>query len=364
MAADAVVRLDQAGAGGREAVGGKAASLGELARAGLPVPAGFAVTAGAFRDALAALGPAGAIGGEFAQLAPEDTAGIARAAARARERVAAVPLPGRLGGQITAAYRALGGDADPEPPVAVRSSATGEDSAAASFAGLQDTYLWVRGAHAVLDAVRNCWASLYNAESAGYRRRLGIGEDGLAMGVLVQRMVRPRSAGVMFTRSPVTGDRSVLAVEATWGLGSALVSGDVTPDSFLISKVTGEIVGRTVAAKTRRHDQRQNFPGVEVRAMPEALREAPSLSDSELRALARLGCRIEEHYGTAQDIEWALAEGPEAGGDGDGLVILQSRPATGTPRPAAAPRAAPAARPFDHVLKYLGTAQPGKGAQG
>ncbi len=131
----------------------------------------------------------------------------------------------------------------------MRSSATVEDSAEASFAGLQDTYLGVSGADSVLDHVRRCWASLYNDESVAYRRRLGLPEAGVAMAVVVQRMVAPRAAGVMFTRSPVTGDRSVVAIEGTWGLGSALVSGDVTPDSWVISKITGEITARRVSAQ-------------------------------------------------------------------------------------------------------------------
>ena len=138
--------------------------------------------------------------------------------------------------------------------VAVRSSATVEDRAEASFAGLQDTYLGVSGIPSVHEHVRRCWASLYNDESVAYRRRLRLPEAGVSMAVVVQRMVAPRAAGVMFTRSPVTGDRSVVAIEATWGLGSALVSGDVTPDSFIVSKVTGEITTRRVV------DQNQDPP--------------------------------------------------------------------------------------------------------
>ena len=140
----------------------------------------------------------------------------------------------------------------------MRSSATVEDSADASFAGLQDTYLGISGAAAVLDHVRRCWASLYNDESVAYRRRLRLPEAGVAMAVVVQRMVAPRAAGVMFTRSPVTGDRSVVAIEGTWGLGSALVSGDVTPDSWAISKITGEITTRRVSPKLKIHSYAPN----------------------------------------------------------------------------------------------------------
>ena len=195
-------------------------------------------------------------------MAAGDVSAIAHAASRLRERITALPLPGDVVAQITAAYESLASPGAAAPtPVAVRSSATMEDSATASFAGLQDTYLAVRGPSAVLDAVRRCWASMYNDESVAYRRRLGLPEDGLAMGVVIQRMIRPRAAGVMFTRSPITGDRSVVAIEGTWGLGSALVSGEVNPDGFTVSKVTGEITGRRVGAKLRLHSFGPNVAG-------------------------------------------------------------------------------------------------------
>src|SRR2546429_7913213 len=190
--------------------------------------------------------------------------------------------------------------------VVIRSSATLEDSAEGSFAGLKDTYLAVRGPDAVLDRVRACWASLYNDESIAYRRRQGTGEDGLAMGVVVQRMLNPRSAGVMFTRSPVTGDRSVVAIEGTWGLGSALVGGEVTPDSFTVSKVTGEITGRRVGVKLRVHSFTPNGQGIFAAPMPFALRRSACLSDDEARALALLWRQVEDHYDAPQGIGVAL----------------------------------------------------------
>ena len=196
-------------------------------------------------------------------VAMDDLDGITGAAAGLRARVTAAPLPAEVAAEVASACTALGAG-----PVAVRSSATLEDSAEASFAGLQDTYLAVRGAGAVLDRVRACWASLYNDESIAYRRRQGTGEDGLAMGVVVQPMLDPRSAGVMFTRSPVTGDRSVVAIEGTWGLGSALVGGEVTPDSFTVSKVTGEITGRRVSVKLRAHSFTPNGQGISAAPMP------------------------------------------------------------------------------------------------
>jgi len=230
-----------------------------------------------------------------------------------------------------------------------------EDSAEASFAGLQDTYLAVRGADAVLDRVRACWASLYNDESVTYRRRQGMGEDGLAMGVVVQRMLSPRSAGVMFTRSPVTGDRSVVAIEATWGLGSALVGGEVTPDSFTVSKVTGEITGRRVSVKLRSHSTTPNGQGISAQPMPFALRRAACLTDDEARSLAQIGREVEDHYGAAQDIEWALLGDspgrPALHADlADRIVLLQSRPETVWAARDQAPIASPRAKASDHVL--------------
>jgi pyruvate, water dikinase len=259
-----------------------------------------------------------------------------------RAKITAVPLPSEVAAAIAGAHDRLGADA-----VAVRSSATLEDSAEASFAGLQDSYLGVRGLPAVLDRVRSCWASLYNDESVAYRRRMGLPEPGLAMGVVVQRMLSPRAAGVMFTRSPVTGDRSVVAIEGTWGLGSALAAGEVTPDSFTVSKVTGEITGRRVAAKLRRHTFLPNGAGVTAADMPADLRGTPCLTDDEARALAQVARRVEEHFGTPQDIEWALL-------DDDGIVLLQSRPETVWAARDRGPVATPAPRALDHILSRLG----------
>jgi pyruvate,water dikinase len=365
------------------AVGGKAASLGELSRAGVQVPGGFAVTVSGFTAAMAALDPDGARRAEVEALPSDDLTAIAAVSARFRADITGAPLPAGVAAAIAGAYAALGGDA---PDVAIRSSATVEDSPEASFAGLQDTYLGICGTEAVLSYVRRCWASLYNDESVAYRRRLRLPEAEVSMAVVVQRMVRPRAAGVMFTRSPVTGDRSVVAIEGTWGLGSALVSGDVTPDSFVISKITGEITGRRVSAKAKTHTYRPNGsvtppsgsavlagdqfppagdtpdaaaqhgtvegPSVTVTDTPPDLREAPCLSDDEIRALAAIARRIESHYGVPQDIEWAVLDG-----DGDAaarIVLLQSRPETVWAAKGEAPAGAPKPRAADHVLALFG----------
>ena len=337
--------LAAAGFADRLLVGGKAASLGDLARAGLGVPAGFVVTAEAFGRVMTALDPSFALRGAVERLPACDVGAIARVAASLRAVVAAAELPDDLAAEITAGYLSLGADGD--VPVAVRSSATMEDSAEASFAGLQDSYLGVGGADGVLDAVRRCWASLYNDESVGYRRRIGMPEHGIAMGVVVQRMVSPRAAGVMFTCSPVTGDRSVVAIEGTWGLGSALVAGDVSPDGFTVSKVTGEITGRRVGTKLRLHSFLPNGRGISDQPMPSELRGRPCLTDDQARALADVARRVEDHYGTPQDIEWALL-------DDDRIVLLQSRPETVWAARARSPVATPKPRASDHVLALFG----------
>ncbi|HEY6277797.1 MAG TPA: PEP/pyruvate-binding domain-containing protein [Streptosporangiaceae bacterium] len=347
--------------GDRPSAGGKATGLGELIAAGLPVPAGFAVTTAAFGQAVRAVDPSGTLRQQIGRLPAENATAIAEATAGLRARILAEPLPAAVRDEVAARYQALAGPgpdvaaaavAGPGPdvaaaPVAVRSSATGEDSAAASFAGLQDTYLWVTGQQAVADRVRRCWASLYSVESVTYRRHQGVPEDGLAMAVVVQRMVEPRCAGVMFTRSPVTGDTSVVVLEASWGLGSALVSGDVTPDRYVVSKVTGEIVSRVVASKLRHHQRDPAGPGVCLRDVPPALRDVPCLDDAEIRALAGLGRTVAGHFGAPQDIEWAI----DASGR---IMLLQSRPETVWSGRERGPSAAPAARPFDHVLRQLG----------
>jgi len=332
----------------RPLVGGKGASLGELERAGIPVPPGFVVTTGAFEAALAAIDPDGTIRRRVAALDADDLPAVTAAAASIRERFMGGALPERLVAEVSGAYRVLATE-DARTPVAVRSSATSEDSAEASFAGLQDTHLCVQGAESVISSLRACWASLYSRESVSYRLRLKLPEEQVAMGVVVQRMLASRASGVMFTRSPVTGDRSIIAIEGSWGLGSAIVSGEVTPDKYIVSKVTGEILKRNVSIKALRHVA-DPAGGVRVEAIADALQQQPVLSDAEITALAILGRKVERHYGVAQDIEWAIA--PDADRE-DRLYLLQSRPETVWARRDAQPVAAPTQRSYDHVLAAL-----------
>jgi pyruvate, water dikinase len=330
----------------RALVGGKGASLGELMRAGMRVPPGFVVTTTAFEAALAAIDPDGAIRRQIERLTASDLAAITAAADSIRERFMGAALPAAISAAVSAAYQVL---AAPALPVAVRSSATSEDSADASFAGLQDTQLCVRGGDAVLRALAACWASLYSRESVSYRQRLGLAERQVAMSVVVQRMLASRASGVMFTRSPVSGDRSVIAIEGSYGLGSAIVSGEVTPDKYIVNKVTSDIVNRTLSVKALRHVA-SGDGGVQVEQIDEREQRLPVLSDAEVRELAALGKQLERHYGTPQDIEWAIAA------DADGVErihLLQSRPETVWSQRERQPLAQPAARAYDHVLAAL-----------
>jgi cytochrome P450 len=254
-----------------ELVGGKAAGLGALMAAGLPVPGGFAITTHAFR------------------------AGLDAAAH-----------------EIAAAYRALGDDV----PVAVRSSATGEDLADASFAGQADTFLWVVGEEAVLDAVVRCWASLHSERADAYQRDRGVTEA--AMAVVVQRMVRADAAGVAMTLNPANGDRCVVAIESSFGLGETVVGGTVTPDRFLVDKVMLEVVETHLADK---HVELvvEGGRAVERPVAPER-RSTPSLTAEDARTVAALAKRAERHHGAPQDVEWAIEDGE--------VLLLQSRPET------------------------------------
>jgi pyruvate, water dikinase len=304
----------------RPKVGGKGGSLGELHRAGVNVPPGFVVRTEAFEGFVDALEQRSPLRARVEGLAADDLEGMGAVSRELRTRIEDAPLPADLQQEIRDAYGRLGELRLP-PAVAVRSSATTEDAADASFAGLQDTYLWVVQADSVMRKIRSCWASLYSLESLSYRRRRGIAESTVAMAVVVQTMVDPRTAGVMFTRSPISGDRSVITIEGAWGLGSALVSGEVTPDRWVVSKITGEISVREISDKAIRHAQ-SPVGGVEELPVEEPLRREPCLSDAELESLRALGRQIERHYGRPQDIEWAIDRHTQQ------ILLLQSRPET------------------------------------
>jgi phosphoenolpyruvate synthase/pyruvate phosphate dikinase len=308
--------LEECDAEAAPLVGGKAVGLGHLVRQGHRVPPGFAVTTAAHREALAGGGP-GRIGPALA-------------------------------GEIAAAYRRLGGTAD--APVAVRSSATAEDTAEASFAGQQDTYLWVRGPEAVVDHVARCWAGLHTDRAVAYRARMGVPDDELGMGVVVQTMVPAEAAGVLLTLDPLTGDRSQVTIEAAYGLGTAVVEGEVTPDRFAVDKVTLELRSRSIGEKAFAYRFDPAAGRVARVEVPQAERARSCLDDGEVAELAALGKRIEQALGAPQDVEWAVGPGPSGGRE---PWLLQARPETvwsRRPRPAVG---RPGASAMDRMLAYL-----------
>jgi pyruvate,water dikinase len=329
----------------RVEVGGKGGSLGELWRAGIAVPAGFVIRTPAFEHCIAALERMAPLRAPVEALRPGDLESIGAVSGAIRARICGTPLPASLSAELTSAYSELR-TRSAQSNVAVRSSATTEDASDASFANLQDTYLWVGGAERMLDRVRSCWASLYSVESISYRRQRGIPEREVAMAVVVQAMVDARTAGVMFTRSPTTGDRSVITIEGAWGLGSAVVAGEVTPDRWVLGKITGEISVREISDKHIEH-RRADAGGVEVVEVAAERRRAACLDDRELEQLRQVARQIERHYGCAQDIEWAI--------DRRGaLLLLQSRPETVWSSKEAAPAARAAPDPLSHVMSIFG----------
>lgn len=330
----------------RPTVGGKGASLGELTHAGIDVPAGFVVSTSAFETFLAALEAVEPVRARVEAVDPSDLEAVTALSRALRARVEEEPLPTSLERAIIDAHAQLSGG-DPEITVAVRSSATTEDAEDASFAGLQDTFLWVLDTADTVRRVRECWGSLYSVESMTYRRKHALPEEGVAMAVVVQQMVDARTAGVMFTRSPITGDKSVITIEGAWGLGSAVVSGEVTPDRWVLGKITGEISVREISDKHVRQVPASRGGGIVDEPLPADMRQAPCLSDEELQALRAVGRRVEKHYGRAQDIEWAVDKT-------GGLLLLQSRPETVWSTKTEAPVAAPHADPLTHVMTIFG----------
>ncbi len=347
--------------------GGKGANLGELTHAGLPVPPGFVVGAPAYAAFLAQTGLRERLTELLDAVDVEDTAALQAASDAAREMFDQTPMPEPLAGEIRSRYAQLAdaaaahaagndGARDPNLPVAVRSSATAEDTAATSFAGMNETFLNIRGADAVIDAVRRCWRSLFGARTIYYRGVNGFGQADMDIAVVVQRQIESTRAGVMFTVNPATGQRDELVIEGSFGLGEAVVSGSVSPDRYIVEKATLAIRRREVHHKDLVIEYAPDG-GTRQRALSEQEALSPVLADQEVVAVAELGRRIEEHYQFPQDTEWAF--------DPDGaLWMLQSRPITtlhddaavGAGAGAAKPGAGEAAEPPLVLLRGLGGA--------
>ncbi len=299
--------------------GGKGANLGELTSAGLPVPPGFVIGAPAYAEFLDETGLRERLTTLLEGVDVEDTAALQAASATARDLLDATPMPEPLARRIRSAYEQLAGE-DPQTPVAVRSSATAEDTADTSFAGMNETFLNTRGADAVIDAVRRCWRSLFGSRTIYYRGVNGFGQAAMDIAVVVQRQLQSTRAGVMFTVNPATGERDELVIEGSFGLGEAVVSGSVSPDRYVVDKATLAIRRREVHHKELIIEYAPGG-GTQTRTLTEEEALQPVLSDAEVVAVAELGRRIERHYAFPQDTEWAF--------DPDGaLWMLQSRPIT------------------------------------
>ncbi|HEU4397900.1 MAG TPA: PEP/pyruvate-binding domain-containing protein [Actinomycetota bacterium] len=320
-----VLWLHEYDAAQRSRVGGKNAGLGEMLAAGLPVPPGFAVTVEAYQTVREHAWVRQAVARLLGQVDLRDSTALEEISSAIRGQIEQVPLHDGVAGAVRSAYDALCERCSTEAvPVAVRSSATSEDLPDASFAGEHDTFLWVRGPDEVLRHLSRCWSSLFTARALAYRRQTGHDHEVVAMSVGVQKMVRPKASGVAFTLNPSDGDRSQVAIDSAWGFGEGIVSGEVTPDNFLVDKVLGQIVKRTISDKQYEyrltgHDTVERVP------VDPARRTAPSLDDEEVAAVARLARRAEKHYGCPQDVEWAIDGDLPAGAN---VTLLQARPET------------------------------------
>ncbi len=314
-AAELVLPFERIRAGDGPLVGGKAANLGELTAAGFPVPRGFCVTATAFQLFMAAQTHAAELYAALDVLKPGDLEQVRQVAAQVRDALGRTPMPEEVAQAIIHAWQAAGS----EHAYAVRSSATAEDLPDASFAGQQDTYLNVRGAASLLERIRQCWASLFTDRAILYRLQQGFEQRDVRLAVVVQHMVEPHVSGILFTAEPVTGNRAIISINASFGLGEALVSGLVSPDVYQVDKRRKEITLWQIADK---HLLIHALPqgGIEQTAVPEDRRRQPALTEAQALALAELGTQIETHYGTPQDIEWALAN--------EQFFVLQARPIT------------------------------------
>jgi pyruvate, water dikinase len=304
-------------------MGGKCASLARMIAAGIRVPEGFAVTTDAYALHLEAPGLAESVRSILSSIDVENVADEDRKSAEIRAAIVARTMPAVVEEELRAAYLLMSPNDD--LPVAVRSSATAEDLPDASFAGQQDTYLWIVGADEVVEKVRRCWASLFNARAISYRAKRLAGEADVLMSVAVQKMVDAAAAGVAMTLDPINGDRTKIVIDSAFGLGEPVVSGEITPDNFVVEKVLLEITRRRIAQKDHELVADRLARRTIERVIEPERRAQPSLTDQEIIAVAQLAKSLEKCLGGPQDIEWAIDRDLPGGKN---LVALQSRPET------------------------------------
>ncbi len=332
--------------------GGKGANLGELVKAGMPVPPGFVVTVRAYYQFLEHTGLKDRIMEILSRCNVDDSDDLNRASREIRELISGVEVPEELSKEIMSSYRKLCEVCgESEVPVAVRSSATAEDLPDASFAGQQETFLNVRGSQLV-EKVRSCWSSLFTPRAIFYREKKGFQHEKVGIAVVVQKMVNAEKAGVMFTAHPSTGERDKIVIEAAFGLGESVVSGAVTPDHYEVEKETGRVIKKEVGVKASKLVRDENGSTVEVKLDAEEAR-AQVLSDEEIAKLAEFGRRVEEHFGSPQDIEWAIEDGS--------IYLLQSRAITVLYQEEKGDVGEEQEEPMEVLVKGLG-ASPGTGS--
>ena len=328
-----VLALDDASAT-LEQVGGKGASLARMAAAGLSVPPGFHITTAAYRRFVTENGLQekilAAVSGVSAAVTANQPASLEEASRQIGRLFANSVMPDDIAEAIRQAYAELGGD---DLPVAVRSSATAEDLPELSFAGQQETYLNMHGEAMVLEAVKRCWASLWTARAIGYRARYGIAPQDVSLAVVVQELVPADASGILFTANPLTGARDQVMMNAAWGLGEAIVGGQVTPDTVVVDRASGTITEQEISEKDVMTVRTRE--GTHEEPVPAERRTRAVLSPVQAAELARIGVQIEDLYGQPMDIEWALHDGR--------VSVVQARPITALPEPAAKPHVTPAA---------------------
>jgi len=315
---DAVVWLEEVGKEDLATVGGKGASLGEMISIDVPVPGGFAVTAQAFRDFINRTGIAKKLFDSL-NVDVNDEAQLLKAESAAKKLIMDAKVPKDIEQAIRSRYDELCKREGKEVFVAVRSSATAEDLPDASFAGQQETYLNMRGADQVFEAVRKCWASLYGARAIFYRVEQGFDHEKVNLSAIVQKMVDSEKSGVMFSSQPSTGEPLVV-IEAAWGLGESVVSGSVSPDNYVVDRVKKTIVSKFIAAKEIQIIRDPKTMKTVTVKVPAKKREAVVLTEDEILQLANYAEILEKHYGIPQDIEWGVEKNK--------IYILQSRPIT------------------------------------
>ncbi len=307
-------------------VGVKCSSLGELINAGIRVPPGFAMTTEGYRRFMAEAGNGREIQSLLTGFDAQDMDALEKVSETIREMIEAQTFSTEMEDLVAEHYRKLSVRCClPAAPVAVRSSATAEDLPGASFAGQQDTYLWIRGVDEVLHHIRRCISSLYTGRAIVYRANQNFDDEHIAISVGVQKMANSFTSGVMFTMNPADGDRSLIVIDSNFGFGKSVVSGQVTPDNFVVNKVTLDILERTISKKELYYTVDTKTQTSQAIELPHERQMVQSLVDDEITALAWMGKQIEKHYGRPMDVKWAVDKDLPIDGN---IFVLQARPGT------------------------------------